>query len=85
MDFVIIVCINAATKKCRYSAAALAAAHLGLPDPAAVDGSDAEKALAFADIYRALTRRVQTFAAMAIAALDALSVKMALAQIGKTE
>jgi len=85
MDFVITVCDNAAAEECPYWPGAPVSAHWGLPDPAAVTGSDAEKALAFADTYRALTRRVQAFAALPIATLDALSLKKELTQIGKTE
>lgn len=85
MDFVITVCDNAAAEECPYWPGAPVSAHWGLPDPAAVDGSDAEKALAFADTYRALTRRVQAFAALPIATLDALALKKELTQIGKTE
>ena len=88
MDFVITVCDNAAAEECPYwprtADHAPETAHWGLPDPAAVTGSDAEKALAFAETYRALTRRVQAFAALPIATLDALSLKKELTQIGKT-
>ena len=73
MDFVITVCDNAAAEECPYWPGAPVSAHWGLPDPAAVVGSDAEKALAFADTYRALIRRVQAFAALPIATLDALA------------
>jgi protein-tyrosine-phosphatase len=89
MDFVITVCDNAAAEECPYwprtETNAPVSAHWGLPDPAAVTGSDAEKSLAFADTYRALTRRVQAFAALPIATLDALALKKELTQIGKTE
>ena len=88
MDFVITVCDNAAAEECpfwpRTADHAPVSAHWGLADPAAVTGTDAEKALAFAETYRALTRRVQAFAALPIATLDALSLKKELTQIGKT-
>ena len=86
MDFVITVCDNAAAEECPYwprtADHAPVMAHWGLPDPAAVTGSDAEKALAFADTYRALLRRVQAFAALPIPTLDALTMKKELTQIG---
>lgn len=58
-------------------------AHWGLPDPAAVEGTDAEKALAFADTYRALVRRVQAFAALPLESLDKLALKNKLTEIGQ--
>ena len=57
-------------------------AHWGLPDPAAATGSDAEIALAFADTYRALTRRIQAFCALPLTTIDALSLRRALKDIG---
>lgn len=85
MDFVITVCDNAAAEECPFWPGAPVSAHWGLPDPAAVTGSDAEKALAFADTFAALSRRVQAFAALPIATLDALSLKRQLTAIGQTE
>ncbi len=84
MDFVITVCDNAAAEECPYWPGAPVNAHWGLPDPAEVQGTDAEKSLAFAQTYAALLRRVQVFAALPIATLDALSLKRELTQIGKT-
>ena len=87
MDFVITVCDHAAAEECPYwprtADHAPVSAHWGLPDPAAVTGTDAEKALAFAETWRALTRRVQAFAALPIATLDALGLKKHLKQIGE--
>ena len=60
-------------------------AHWGLPDPAAAQGSDAEKALAFADTYRALTRRIGAFVSLPIATLDAMTLKARLTEIGSDQ
>jgi arsenate reductase len=60
-------------------------AHWGLPDPAAVEGSDAEKAVAFAETYAALMRRAQAFAALPIETLDNLALKTKLSDIGHSE
>lgn len=85
MDFVITVCDSAAAEECPYWPGAPVSAHWGLPDPAAVEGSDAEKAVAFAQTYAALLRRVGAFAALPIETLDSLALKTKLSDIGKTE
>ena len=82
LDFVFTVCDNAAAEECPYWPGQPVSAHWGLPDPAAVTGSDAQKALAFADTYRALMRRIQAFAALPLATLDALTLKARLRDIG---
>lgn len=83
MDFVFTVCDSAAAEECPYWPGAPMRAHWGLPDPAAVVGTDAEKALAFADTFRALTRRIQAFAALPLASLDKLSLQSRLKAIGE--
>lgn len=85
MDFVFTVCDSAAAEECPYWPGAPVSAHWGLPDPAAVEGSDAEKALAFAQTYAALTRRVQAFAALPFETLDKMSLKAKLNEIGGME
>jgi protein-tyrosine-phosphatase len=83
LDFVFTVCDNAAAEECPYWPGQPISAHWGLPDPAAVEGSDAEKALAFADTYRALTRRIGAFVALPMATLDAMTLQSRLTDIGK--
>lgn len=82
LDFVFTVCDNAAAEECPFWPGQPVSAHWGLPDPAAVTGSDAEKALAFADTYRALTRRIGAFVALPMATLDAMTLKSRLTDIG---
>lgn len=83
MDFVFTVCDQAAAEECPYWPGQPMSAHWGLPDPAAVTGSDAEKALAFAETYKALIRRIQAFCALPLATLDRLTLKRRLADIGQ--
>ena len=59
-------------------------AHWGLPDPAAVEGTDVEKALAFADTYRMLYNRISAFANLKISGLDRLSLQRNMDDIGKS-
>ena len=83
MDFVFTVCDQAAAEECPYWPGQPMSAHWGLPDPAAVEGSDAEKALAFAATYRALLRRIQAFTALPLATLDKLALQDRLRDIGQ--
>lgn len=85
LDFVFTVCDNAAAEECPYWPGQPVSAHWGLPDPAAAEGNDAEKALAFAATYRALTRRIQAFAALPIDTLDKMTLQKRLVEIGKDE
>ena len=56
--------------------------HWGLPDPVKATGTDAEKALVFAQTYAALRRRVQTFVSLPFATLDRLSLQRRVDDIG---
>jgi hypothetical protein len=58
-------------------------AHWGIPDPAAVEGSDTQKHLAFADALRMLNNRISIFVSLPLASLDKLSQKR-LDAIGAT-
>ena len=82
LDFVFTVCDNAAAEECPYWPGQPVSAHWGLPDPAAAPGSDAEKAVAFAETYRALTRRIGAFVALPMATLDLMTLKSRLNDIG---
>jgi protein-tyrosine-phosphatase len=58
MDRIITVCDNAAGEACPVWPGRPAVAHWSLPDPAAVQGRDAERRRAFADTYQALDHRI---------------------------
>ena len=56
---------------------------LGRSRSGKVDGTEAEKRLAFADAYRMLNNRISAFINLPIASLDRLSLKTRLDAIGK--
>ncbi|HOV04465.1 MAG TPA: arsenate reductase ArsC [Kaistiaceae bacterium] len=84
MDFVFTVCDNAAGEACPVWPGQPMTAHWGVPDPAAVEGSDTAKALAFADAYRQLSNRISIFVNLPLKSLDAMALKQRLVEIGKT-
>jgi arsenate reductase (thioredoxin) len=61
LDFVFTVCDNAANEVCPVWPGQPMTAHWGVPDPAAVEGDEAEKYLAFADTMRMLNQRIGIF------------------------
>lgn len=83
LDFVFTVCDNAAGEVCRVWPGQPMTAHWGMPDPAAVEGSDLDKSNAFRDTFRGLERRIQMFTALPIASLDRLSLTNKIRDIGK--
>ncbi len=60
LDFVVTVCDNAAGEMCPIWPGKPVKAHWGLPDPAAVVGSQAEQRQAFQATFDALTGRIKT-------------------------
>lgn len=84
LDFVITVCDNAAGEVCPAWPGQPMTAHWGLPDPAAVKGTEVEIALAFADTYRMLSNRISAFANLKHSALDRMSLQNHMNEIGKS-
>jgi protein-tyrosine-phosphatase len=83
MDFVFTVCDNAANEVCPVWPGQPMTAHWGVPDPAAVEGAETERRLAFADAYRQLNNRISIFTALPLASLDRLSLQQRLNEIGR--
>ncbi|MBW8322735.1 MAG: arsenate reductase ArsC [Rhizobium sp.] len=83
MDFVFTVCDSAAAESCPVWPGQPMTAHWGVPDPAAVEGTDPEKALAFADTYRMLNNRISIFVNLPISSLDKLALQKRISEIGK--
>ena len=85
LDFVITVCDSAAGEVCPIWPGQPMTAHWGMPDPAAVEGSPVEIALAFADTYRMLNNRISAFANLKISGLDRLSLQKKVADIAQPQ
>ena len=83
LDFVITVCDDAAGEVCPVWPGQPMTAHWGVPDPAAAEGSESERRLAFADSYRMLSNRIDIFFNLPISALDRLTLQQRLDKIGK--
>lgn len=83
MDFVFTVCDDAAGEVCPVWPGQPVSAHWGIPDPAACDGSDAEKAAAFAEAYRMLSNRISAFLELPVASLDRMTLQARLDSIGQ--
>lgn len=82
LDFVFTVCGNAARETCPVWPGQPMTAHWGVPDPAAAEGSEAERRLAFSDAFRMLFNRISIFVSLPIASLDKLTLQKRLREIG---
>ena len=83
LDFAFTVCDNAAGEVCPFWPGQPMTAHWGLPDPAAVEGSDEHRAKAFMDTAVALKRRIELMLALPLGTLAGISLQRELDQIGK--
>jgi len=82
MDFIFTVCDQVAGEVCPVWPGQPITAHWGLPDPAAVQGSDMERAQAYRDTLRALENRIKIFVVLPFDALDRLALERRTAAIG---
>ena len=83
LDFVFTVCDNAANEMCPIWPGQPMTAHWGLPDPAAAEGNEAQRRLAFAETLRMLNDRISAFVNLPIKSLDKLSLQKRLHEIGR--
>jgi len=82
MDFVFTVCDTAAAEECPPWPGQPITGHWGLPDPVRAQGTDAEKALVFAQTYGALRRRIAAFVALPFDTLSRLALQAQVDRIG---
>jgi arsenate reductase len=83
MDFVFTVCDQAAGEVCPVWPGNPVTAHRGVPDPAPVQGTEAERRRAFRDAYIALENRIKLFVALPIEKLDRMMIKRNVDEIGR--
>jgi len=83
MDFVFTVCDQAAGEVCPLWPGHPITAHWGVPDPAAVEGTDDQRRQAFRNAYRQLEARIKLFVALPIDKLDRLAIKRQADEIGR--
>lgn len=82
IDIVITVCDNAAGESCPMWHGSPLTAHWGIPDPAAVSGSDAAVAAAFETAYSTLREKIEAFVRIDFDKSNAGSLVDRLRQIG---
>jgi arsenate reductase len=82
MDFVFTVCDQAAGEVCPVWPGQPMTAHWGMPDPAAVEGSDDAKAKAFKDTAITLKRRLELMMALPMASLGRMALQKEVKDIG---
>jgi arsenate reductase (thioredoxin) len=83
LDFVFTVCDNAAKEVCPVWPGQPISAHWGVPDPAAVVGTEAEVQRAFRDAFFILERRISLFLCLPLGSLDRLALKTQIDNIGR--
>jgi arsenate reductase len=83
LDFVFTVCDNAAAEVCPVWVGQPMTAHWGVADPAAVEGPETQRWLAFRRAFRELENRIKIFTSLPIDSLDRLKLQEQLDSIGR--
>ncbi len=83
MDFIFTLCDQAAGETCPAWPGQPITAHWGLPDPAAIDGSEVIRMQAYRDALRALENRIRIFTVLPFASLDRMALAQRAASIGR--
>lgn len=85
MQLIVTVCDNAAGEVCPVWPGHPATAHWGLPDPAAVTGTDDAKRTAFCVIHDAMAKRIDLLLALPFETLTGAALRDAMRRIGGAE
>jgi hypothetical protein len=83
MHFVFTVCDSAAAEVCPVWPGKPITAHWGVPDPAAVEGTDEDKRRAFNAVFLTLKQRISLFVALPFDKLEGLALEERLDRIGR--
>jgi len=83
LDFVFTVCDKAAQEMCPVWPGQPMTAHWGIPDPAAVDGSEERIERAFREAFMILDRRISLLLCLPLSSLDKLAIKKEIDRIGQ--
>jgi arsenate reductase (thioredoxin) len=82
LDFVFTVCDNAASEMCPVWPGQPITAHWGVEDPAAVEGADTAKWIAFRQAFRELENRIRIFTSLPLDSIDRVKLQQRLREIG---
>ena len=83
LDFIFTVCDSAAGEVCPVWLGHPMTAHWGISDPAAAEGTDADKRNAFRAAFDVLEKRIRAFVALPLDSLDQQTLKYRLNEIGR--
>ncbi|MDE2239638.1 MAG: arsenate reductase ArsC [Rhodospirillales bacterium] len=82
MDFVFIVCDDAAGETCPIWPGHPMTAHWGIEDPSHVAGPDIEKEKAFVQAFKYLKNRIDLFLSLKFASINQMALESRLREIG---
>ncbi len=82
MDFIFTVCDSAANEECPLWPGQPISGHWGIPDPAAVTGTQAERKRAFIDAYQQMQARIKAFLAFDAPEDDKAALQRHIDEIG---
>jgi arsenate reductase len=82
-QFVFTVCDNAAAEVCPIWPGQPLSANWGIPDPAAVKGTQEQIDRAFREAFAALDRRINLFLSLPLASLDKFALQKEIDEIGR--
>ena len=82
LDFIVTVCDSAAKEVCPVWPGRPVTAHWGIPDPAAVRGTEEQVEEAYREAFFHLERRISVFLGLPFASLDNLSLTRKIEKIG---